>query len=88
MRELERSLPHYNPLVKHGIHFQMLRTLFVIENNLKIPLLVWKTSYICGMNMAQKHYIQGVYMGWKWKTRGTHVDAVAKAVRVAGTSPQ
>jgi hypothetical protein len=63
LRELEGSLPHYNSLVKHGIRFQMVRTLCVVENNLKIPLLVLKTSYISGMNMAQKHYNPGVYVG-------------------------
>jgi hypothetical protein len=60
LRELEGSLPHYNSLVKHGIRFQMVRTLCVAENNPKIPLLVLKTSYICDINMAQKHYILGV----------------------------
>lgn len=63
LREFEANLPHYNSLVKHGIRFQMMRTLCAVENNLKIPLLVLKTSYICGMNMAQKHYIPGVYVG-------------------------
>jgi len=52
LRELEGSLPHYNPLTKHGIRFQMVRTLCVVENNLKIPLLLLKTSYICSMNMV------------------------------------
>jgi hypothetical protein len=52
LRELEGSLPHYNPLIKHGIQFQMVRTLCVVENNLKIPLLLLKTLYICGMNMV------------------------------------
>jgi hypothetical protein len=64
LRELEGSLPHYNSLVKHEIRFQMVRTLCAVKKkNLKIPLLVLKTSYICGMNMAQKHYIPGVYVG-------------------------
>jgi len=62
LRELEGSLPHYNSLVKHGIWFQMVRTLYAVENNLKIPLLVLKTSYICGMNIAQKRYILGEYV--------------------------
>jgi len=52
LREREGSLPHYNPLTKHGIRFQMVRTLCVVENNQKIPLLLLKTSYICGMNMV------------------------------------
>ena len=62
LRELEGSLPHYKSLVKHRIWFQVVRTLCAVENNLKIHLLVLKTSYICGMNMAQKHYILGVYV--------------------------
>lgn len=63
LRELGGSLPHYNPLVKSKIPFQMMRTPSALENNLKITMLVLKTSYIRGMNMAQKHYIQGAYVG-------------------------
>jgi hypothetical protein len=62
MRELGGSLPHYNPIVKPGIRFQTVRTLCAVENNVKVALLVLKTSYICGMNMAQKHYIPGAYV--------------------------
>ena len=63
LREPDGSLPHYNSLVKHGIRFQMVRTLCDVENNLKIPLLLLKISHICGMNMLQEHYIPEIYVG-------------------------